>query len=70
MKHGNTHDFEYGDRKARIGVPEETPEWSNISKEASEWPDAPKKEKSSNIPLLLAAIVIAALIFFVMRVIG
>lgn len=57
MKHADTHDFEYD---------HEYPRASN----SSERPDVPKKEKGSNVPLFLAAIAIAALLFVIMRIIG
>ena len=57
MKHVDTHDFEYDDEYISTGT-------------FPKRPDAPKKERGSNVPLFLAAVVIAALLFVIMRIIG
>ena len=57
MKHADTRDFEYDKDYPRASA-------------SPKRPGAPKKEKGSNVPLFLAAIVIAALLFVIMRIIG
>ncbi|WP_462134288.1 hypothetical protein [Slackia piriformis] len=57
MKHADTHDFEYDKDYPRASA-------------SPKRPGAPKKEKGSNVPLFLAAIAIAALLFAIMRIIG
>lgn len=56
MKHANTHDLEYTEDPRTNASPGQ--------------PDAPKQGKGSNVPLFLAAIAIAALLFIIMRIIG
>ncbi len=57
MKHADTRDFEYDDEYSRAST-------------SPKRPGAPKKEKGSNVPLFLAAIAIAVLLFVIMRIIG
>lgn len=57
MKHADTRDFEYDKDYPRASA-------------SPKRPGAPKKERGSNVPLFLAAVVIAALLFVIMRVIG
>ena len=57
MKHADTRDFEYDKDYPRASA-------------SPKRPGAPKKEKGSNVPLFLAAIVIAALLFDLMGIMG